>query len=231
MIKFASKYLPPLMKFMAKSDIRYYLMGIHIEPDPKGGAILCATDGHRMLVIKDKSAVYHADAPKEGVIFNIDKSAARFCKGEVRGVSGHATVDLESQRLTIFNGDGCEVYLQPGKCLVSGNFPIWQRVMPDFSKLLQASLAYAHPQYIADAVMAHPDLRGYEGCRFWTEGENSSVIVEYSSHPEYLAIIMPLRTDAKAGGIDAWTKVFGNPKADLLSESGAAPSTPSQKVE
>lgn len=234
MIKFASKYLPPLMKFMAKSDIRYYLMGIHIEPDPKGGAILCATDGHRMLVIKDKSAVYPTDAPKEGIIFNIDKGAARFCKGEVRGVEGYATVDVESQRLTIFSGDDSELFLQPGKCFVNGKFPIWQRVMPDFSKLQQHSLSYVKAEYIADAVLVHPGS-GHRnvgfGCRFWQEDENQPLIVEYSQHPEYLAIIMPLRTDAKAGGIDAWTKVFGNPKADLLSEAGAAPSTPSQKVD
>ncbi len=64
MIKFSAKYLPALMKFMAKKDIRYYLMGIHIEPDPKGGAILVATDGHRMLVIKDKTAQCSESATK-----------------------------------------------------------------------------------------------------------------------------------------------------------------------
>lgn len=212
MIKFASKYLPPLMKFMAKSDIRYYLMGIHIEPDPNGGAILCATDGHRMLIVKDKNAEC-----KESVIFSINRGAAIFCKKE----NGYVTIDPETQRLTIFDDAANELFLQPGKCFINGKYPIWQRVMPDFTKLLQASLAYARPQYIADAVLVHPDKRGYEGCRFWTEGENSSVIVEYSENPEYMAIIMPLRTEAKAGGIDAWTKVFGNPKADLLTTTEA----------
>jgi hypothetical protein len=229
MIKFASKYLPALMKFMAKNDIRYYLMGIHIEPDPKGGAILCATDGHRMLVIKDKDASYPADAPKEGVIFHINKDAARFCKGEVRGVAGYATIDIESQRLTIFSGDDNEVFLQPGKCLVNGKFPIWQRVLPDFTKLQQSSLSYAAPEYISDAVMVHPGSGSRNvghGCRFWQENELGPVIVEYSHHPEQIAIIMPLRTDMSKGGIDAWTKVFGNPKAYLLSEADQQKATP-----
>lgn len=227
MIKFASKYLPPLMKFMAKSDIRYYLMGIHIEPDPKGGAILCATDGHRMLIIKDKDAEYPPDAPKEGIIFNIDKSAVRFCNREVRGVPSYATVDIESQRLTIFNGEGCEEFLQPGKCLVFGKFPIWQRVMPDFTKLQQSSLSYVKPEYIADAALSHPGSGGRvhgRGVRFWQEGAYSSLVVEYSDHPEFCAIIMPIRTDANAGGVAAWTKVFGNPKVDLLTDAENTPS-------
>lgn len=221
MIRFNSKYLPALMKFMAKSDIRYYLMGIHIEPDPKGGAILCATDGHRMLVIKDKSASYPADAPKEGIIFSINKSAARFCNGEVRGNPGYATVDVESARLTVFNGDGCETYIQPGKCLVEGKFPDWRRVMPDFTKLLQASMSFVKSDYIADAAMVHPRSsnrnRGY-GVRFWQENENAPLVVEYSEYPEFCAIIMPLRCEANQG-IDAWMKVFGNPKVDLLSSA------------
>ena len=216
MIKFASKYLPPLMKFMAKSDIRYYLMGIHIEPDPKGGAILVATDGHRMLVIKDKNADYPKDAPKEGIIFQIDKSAAKFCNKEVRGVSGWATVDVDSQRLTIFNGDGQEMYLQPGKCLVNGNFPDWKRVMPDFTQLQQACLSFVKSDYVADAAMVHPGsasrIRGY-GVRFWQESKHSPLIVQYSEYPEFCAIIMPLRCD-NAQGADSWIKVFGNPKAE-----------------
>lgn len=221
MIRFNSKYLPALMKFMAKSDIRYYLMGIHIERDPKGGAILVATDGHRMLVVKDKDAKYPEDAPKEGVIFYIDKGASKFCNKEVRGMHGYATVDIESQRLTIFNGEGVELYLQPGKCLVDGKFPVWQRVMPDFTKLLQSAMSYVKPEYIADAALSHPGAsnrnRGY-GVRFWQESESSPLIVQYSEYPEFCAIIMPLRTDTNQG-VESWIKVFGNPKVDLLSEA------------
>jgi len=211
MIKFSAKYLPALMKFMAKKDIRYYLMGIHIEPDPKGGAILAATDGHRMLVIKDKDAEC-----KESAIFNISRAAAVFCKKE----GAYVTIDTEAQRLTILDEAANELFLQPGKCLIEAKFPIWQRVLPDFTKLQQSSLSYTAPEYISDAVMVHPGSghkRVGHGCRFWQENENGPVIVEYSQHPEYIAIIMPLRTDMSAGGIDAWTKVFGNPKADLLS--------------
>lgn len=217
MIKFASKYLPPLMKFMAKSDIRYYLMGIHIEPDPKGGAILVATDGHRMLVIKDKSAEFTHEVPKEGVIFNINKDAAKFCKESARIKAGHVTID-EAERLTIFTDKGLEAYIQPGKCLVNGKYPEWKRVMPDFTQLKQASYAYIKPEYVAEAALIHPDKGGRHygiGVRFWQESENSSVAVEYSHHPEYCAIIMPLRTD-NAAGAENWMKVFGNPKAESV---------------
>jgi DNA polymerase III sliding clamp (beta) subunit (PCNA family) len=213
MIKFSAKYLPALMKFMAKKDIRYYLMGIHIEPDPKGGAILVATDGHRMLVIKDKTAQC-----SESAIFSIQRGIERFCKDD----EGYATICQESQRLTIFSGAGKEVFLQPEKCLIVGSkFPDWKRVMPDFTKLEQKSMSFCKPEYLADAVLVHPGnksrIAGY-GCRVWAESENSSVIVEYSGHPEYVAIIMPLRCELAIGSTAGWMQVFGNPKVDLLSQ-------------
>ncbi len=217
MIKFASKHLPALMKFMAKNDLRYYLNGIHITPDPKGGAILVATDGHRILVIKDKDAVC-----KEDVIFSIDKGVEKYCKAS----GGYVTIDPDSQRLTIFADVENELFLQPGKCLIVGKFPNWQRCMPDFTKLTQASLSFTNPLYIAEACMIHPSRgKGYGiGCRFWQESKVSPMVVEYNSHPEYVAIIIGVRID-DAQGTEEWLKVFGNPKAEYEA-SDAAKRTP-----
>lgn len=208
MIKFSSKYLPSLMKFMAKTDIRYYLNGIHIEPAEGGGAILVATDGHRMLIIKDKDAMCESE-----VTFNIEQSAARFCKLDR---AGKVTIDLETQRLTVLNEHDLELFLQPGKCIIMGKFPDWRRVIPDFTKLTNQFQDFVKPSYLADAVMAHPMSGKYAlgyGVRIWQERKDTALIVQYSEYPEYLGIIMPLR-DRKEQNADTWIQIFGNPKAD-----------------
>lgn len=45
-------YLKAVSLAMAKQDIRYYLMGVHVEAK-LDGVTLVATDGHRLLAIHD----------------------------------------------------------------------------------------------------------------------------------------------------------------------------------
>ena len=49
---------------VGSEETRYYLQGVFIEPDPRGGAWLVATDGIIMMVARDASAV----APKPAII-------------------------------------------------------------------------------------------------------------------------------------------------------------------
>lgn len=42
------------MMAQSTEETRYYLNGVHIEPCPEGGALLVATDGHRLLVFRDE---------------------------------------------------------------------------------------------------------------------------------------------------------------------------------
>jgi hypothetical protein len=45
-----------LLPLRATEEARYYLKGIHIEPHPKGGALLIASNGHAMGIIYDETA-------------------------------------------------------------------------------------------------------------------------------------------------------------------------------
>lgn len=42
-----------LFPFVAKQDIRYYLNGINIRPLIEGGVMISASDGHRLIVVRD----------------------------------------------------------------------------------------------------------------------------------------------------------------------------------
>jgi hypothetical protein len=53
----SAKYLPLLDAFRAKSDVRYYLDGIRIEPHETEDAYLVATNGLQLVVVHDAEAV------------------------------------------------------------------------------------------------------------------------------------------------------------------------------
>ena len=48
---------------VSTEETRYYLTGVHVEPEPKsGGAVMVSTDGHKMIVIRDAAAFVEGDA-------------------------------------------------------------------------------------------------------------------------------------------------------------------------
>lgn len=206
MIQFQAKYLPALLAFKQKSGIRFYLDSIRIEPHPDGGAVLVSTDGHRMMVIRDAQAIC-----AEATNITVRYDAARFCKGE----STIITIDA-SDRL-IVSGEVGELYVQPGKAsfdMGAFKYPEWRRVMPKFSELKTAVADYYASGYVEAACRAHPNYKkagAYMAgaVRFWQAGKDQSMAVEFDGHPEYLAIIMPMREDGdRQQTLPLWVKAF-----------------------
>lgn len=205
MIKFAAKYLPALMKFMAKSDIRYYLMGIYIEPHADGGAVLVATDGHRMLCVRDKEAEI-----KDAFLFKINGGVQAFC----RKADAFVTINPETQRLTI-EVPSEELFIQPGKCGIEGKFPDWRKVVPSFSALKPAVADFVKAKYIAECVMVHPlsaTRHDAASVKLWQEKPESSIVIQYSDVPEFMGILMPVRMHSNGdseGNLSRMAKSFG----------------------
>lgn len=54
-VRFRAEYLPMMHKFMGIGDARYYLGRVRAQPHADGGVLLTATDGHRLLLVHDKS--------------------------------------------------------------------------------------------------------------------------------------------------------------------------------
>lgn len=203
MIKFQAKYLPALMLFAAKNDIRYYLNGIHVEAHPDGGAVLVATDGHTALVIRDISAVC-----TEQCIFKISGDAARHTTKKDAIVE----INDKTERLTISDMTG-ELFVQPGKCLVQGKFPDWKHIMPKFDNLKREVDSYIRAPYLARAMQAHPKYKNRQigagaAVRLWSEGPNCVVAVEYEGAPEYCGLIMPVRPGSRTAPVEPWGAMF-----------------------
>lgn len=202
MIQFQAKYLPALMRFKAKRDIRYYLNGVHVTPHKDGGAALVATDGHMMLVIHDSQAIC-----TEKTIFHAQSGLDAFCKKE----SAIVTVNKVTQRMMIAAKNE-ELFIQPGKCLIEGNFPSWEKVLPKFENLKLSVADCINADLLSGAILAHPDraMRNGGSIRLWQAEESSSISVEYIGHPEMIAVVMPVHNHgSKKDHIEAWTKTFG----------------------
>lgn len=202
MIQFQAKYLPALVAFMAKNDIRYYLNGISIRRHPNGGVVLAATDGHRMLLIRDSDG-----SVDEDIIFRVAPGMANFCKKP----DAIVRIDRETQLLTVFQKEE-ELYLMPGKCIVEGIFPDYRRVVPNFEDLKLSVAGHLNTKYLADAALAHPGVASKRSSkmaiRLWQASPTGAVVVEYNGFPEYCAVIMTMHCDVAEPMIE-WGKNWG----------------------
>ncbi|MEJ2800600.1 hypothetical protein WAE61_01875 [Comamonadaceae bacterium PP-2] len=197
-LKFAAKWVGVLEPFMAVTDIRYYLCGLLVEKAEKGGAYIVATDGHTLAVVYDQNAV----APAQRTIISVSRdliskaSKNRYISGET------AHVVLDGQRLSIATDFDVEqsideVYIQPGRAVIEGNFPVWQRVLPDFSSLergvAEGALSF-NAHYIARmsrVAKAHRcSMTG--GVRFWRSPGGHITLIQHTAIEELVVAVMPM---------------------------------------
>jgi len=213
-IKFQAKYLKILYPFMAQGDIRYYLNAMHIEPHPGGGAILVATNGHMMMVIRDIEAVC-----TEKQTFKLNRDALRYCA--VRKECGKTPVVLINsitERLTIYDIE--ERYIQPGKCLSplpESGYPNYKRVLPKFSDLKPGFADVVCCRYVVETAKLAFGKRSYEeGIRFWQVKKRDCIAVEFPFMPELLGIIMPRHEESNP--LVHWVKNFAPRPTDEVTK-------------
>lgn len=126
--------------FISTEETRYYLGGIHVEANPKGGALCVATDGYRLGVANDADGLCH-----ESVIVRFPKiiKAERSFLGEwlvcmlTAPAKGYIAIVPGSQK------DGQEdtaqyavervgdARLSIGQAVIDySNYPDWRKVIP-----------------------------------------------------------------------------------------------------
>ena len=133
----ASDYLF-MTRFASDEETRYYLRGVAIQPAPKTGAYLIATDGHAMGVMRlegDQATATHA-----GFILSADKAiraAVKCAKREQAWiVCREDRADIvrlgASMRPTMEDLATAPVSLSipAATAYVDGTFPNWRRVLP-----------------------------------------------------------------------------------------------------
>ena len=111
---------------------RYYINGVYIEPAPTGGALLVATNGHRMIVIHDPEGLCTKSA-----IVKLPRFALAQCKTpKMFTTKRRLVINLEQDSATVEEVtppnalDVIQALLTAHKVIIDGTFPDWRRVVP-----------------------------------------------------------------------------------------------------
>ena len=178
---------------VSTEETRYYLNGINLEFTPDG-VTMCATDGHRMIVLRQPYGEHAATAAHASVIVPRDLVAKLKIK--------HKTLDTTD--LTI-GDDGKLTFEHAGEMFggarvaVDGSFPDYRRVVPQD---LDGKPAQYNPAYLADFAKARQELTG---SKLDKDGKGSPIvrynglnpaIVDFAWGTDFQAfgVLMPLRT-------------------------------------
>lgn len=146
--------------FAAQNDIRYYLNGINIRPLDDGSVMVVASDGHRIIVVRDP----HGYAEHE-VIVRVDKDALKHAS------NAKHTLDVMSNGMAMFSGEAAQpLFIQPGNSLVEGGFPRIERVISTIG-YREGIAGAVNPGYLADALAIAKSFGN--SIRFYTKDDDS----------------------------------------------------------
>ena len=174
---------------VSTEETRYYLNGINLEFTPDG-VIMAATDGHRMIVLRQPYGEHAATAAHASVIVPRDLVAKLKIKLKT----------LDETTLTI-GDDGKLLFEHAGESFggsrVDGTFPDYRRVVPQD---LDGKPAQYNPAYLADFAKARVELgaeptkKGGASPVVRYNGESPAVgDFAYNTGFQAIGVIMPLR--------------------------------------
>jgi DNA polymerase III sliding clamp (beta) subunit (PCNA family) len=176
---------------VSTEETRYYLNGINLEFTPDG-VIMAATDGHRMIILRQPYGEHGATGAHASVIVPRDLVAKLKIKLKT----------LDETTLTI-SDDGRLTFEHAGESFggsrVDGAFPDYRRVVPQD---LDGKPAQYNPQYLADFAKARQELTG---SKLDKDGKGSPIVRYNGLNPaivdfawdtgfQAFGVIMPLRT-------------------------------------
>jgi hypothetical protein len=176
---------------VSTEETRYYLNGINLEFTPDGVA-MCATDGHRMIVLRQAYGEHAATAAHASVIVPRDLVAKLKINPRMK--------TLDTTTLTI-GDDGKLTFEHAGESFggsrVDGTFPDYRRVVP---KDLDGTPAQYNPQYLADFAKARVELgaeptkKGGASPVVRYNGESPAVVdFAYGTGFQAIGVLMPIR--------------------------------------
>lgn len=198
-------------------ETRYYLKGVCVQPAIDGvGLLMIATDGHRMIVVRDESATAN-NLPAGGIIVQADAAQLRAFKtskearnrGDVltltispppeNGGRIVGTLNCELREGDVARGS---IFLQA----VDGSFPEWTRIIPRPEKQSETPGTFnaANLESFAGVALDLAKLRGDRtaSMSLMQQDHRSPTLVRFGTSPAF-GVLMPLRHE-DAQGVPAW---------------------------
>jgi DNA polymerase III sliding clamp (beta) subunit (PCNA family) len=196
-----------LCRFTSTEQTRHYLNGVNVETGTTAGALMVATDGHRLgaLRLGNDQGYFNAEEPNAGFILSANKDLQRACKGKkgenvvlicrddkVDVVNLGRNVKAGGAELVGYNG-AVECSFPASACYIDGTFPDWRRVFPQASsgtRELQQGGKTSHCGYNADYLA---DFAAAENNGVSFDGNGSSAAIIVNSDPRFVGLLMPFR--------------------------------------
>ena len=189
MITINKSALKAVSRFAAKTDIRYYLVGVLVEATATETRLV-ATDGHTMLIHRTPAENSHAWTgiiPLDTVQAILKHKTAS--KRVDFPIELHETASQHELRIDY---SGQAFIFRP----VDGKFPDYRRVIP---QSITGEAACYQPEYLQRVQDAAADLVNAKTAGFGM-GYNGNSAAVCSINPDCLAVIMPLRQDMLPAG-------------------------------
>lgn len=218
-LRVSAKLVALVTPFMATNDIRYYLNGISIRPHPAGGAIITATNGHVLGAVHDPDAMCEHD-----VILSI--TAGTIAALKARSSSGRELV-LRHGRVAVMAGAD-EISIQPGNPVIEALYPDYRRVIPPTARLQPGMMGTFNTAYLAlvnrAAQIACPKAGPLRAATFFTvDGKpNTSVVARLAAEPNFVAVLMPLRSADEIASLPLWCSALPLAKEEIVPAAAGA---------
>lgn len=207
LIQINADYFHRLSTVASKEDTRYYLNGICIRPHWDQGAFLIATDGHRLGMYHDESALVdfegaaRSSVTGQGEIIlscRENKDFVKNCKPARKDPSPRVvriTGDTEStaQVSVGFYSAECDEFTPIAtfpSLLIDGVFPDVNRIIPTLDQD-QPSFSVFNAKYLGD--FAAFTLNRGKGCISIMANDPGSPAIVKTDDLSFFGVIMPMR--------------------------------------
>ncbi len=211
------------MNFAAKKDVRYYLLGVCIQPCPLGGTMIVGTDGHVLGVFHDPQGKCDSE-----VILSLKnkRDIAQFIKdGAVRAVITRNEDDVVEFRLyneAQCKGD-CQHAMQKArypvnKAIIEARYPGWERLMPaELPKTEKPLVDGVRVQNLERFAFSRKVDKSHAGIRLYPTGKEKVMVVFIHKEPDFIGLIMPTRYDQKDQ--DSWWLKLARQRKEALKKA------------
>lgn len=209
------------------NEVRYYLGGIYVEPHPKGGVMVVASNGHHLFCGHDIRG-----SISEPVIFDFSKRFITDCaKAKPNGLGDRELIvefDGRLAYLSVGRLSSAMDDVQPGLFeelsnhsvpaiepiqTINAEYPNWRKVVPNKTAGAQLPVSY-YLKYLSNLEKVAKALGIPEQARAATAYGVGKTLNETKCSPtvftfdypgaDALIIIMPRRTDDVENGIPDW---------------------------
>lgn len=183
--------------------LRPALEGVHVAPHANGGAVLTATDGHRLITIYDETArcsvaaVVRADR-------GLNKYFKRLDEVDRLRVEADGTMSLKSETIVAKPLDGT--------AFIDAEYPdtntVWRKVR-DLARSQVYSAASFNPSYLADfgkveAVLS-PD-HTHRSVHMVAWSKNDPALVLWPRISNVVAVLMPMAQPGIGNALPSWMR-------------------------